>query len=592
MKAPFLWRRLAALMRPEWPSLLLGLGASVVTGVATAGWASLLGPLLSSMMTQHSFTWGPWNFDSATLFIQIPPLILALGLLKALGAWVNANAVARVAQSVLLRLRTSIQSKLLQLPPAWHAERHTGELLSHATSDVAQVELVAGGALIATTRDLLVVASLLVVGIRADWRLFLIFLVAIPGIMLPVASFGRAVRRTARQALVRMGSLTTLAAEQLQALPVVQSLDAGEAVLQRFDEEQREFQEITKKSLAIRGAYSPTVELIAAGGVAAALYFGARAVSREPALAEQLVTFLAATLLLYQPLKNLSNTAAEASRAGAALQRLFELLDTPVPPYPRRSTPPLVRTLAFEEVSLVYPDGRRALDRVSFEVRAGTTVAIVGSSGAGKTSLFTLLLGFAVPTSGRILWDGNSVENYSLPSRRSQLAWMPQEPVPLAGTLRENLLLGQPTASDAALWEALKRAQLTELVQARSLDDQVGERGLRLSGGERQRLALARALLCPASILLLDEPTRSLDVRTERAVQQGLRELPKGRTVLLIAHRLSTVRLAENIVVLSQGRVVEQGTHEVLLAKGGHYATLCAHELAAPSELPGGDDAD
>jgi subfamily B ATP-binding cassette protein MsbA len=369
-----------------------------------------------------------------------------------------------------------------------------------------------------------------------------------------------------------------MATEQLNALPVVQALRAEGPSLARFDAEHARYLQAMRRSLFIRGAFSPTTEFLGVLAVAGALVLGTKAIMVEPALAGKLVSFLAATLLVYQPVKSLSNTVSELSRAAAAATRLFEVLDSPLEPDVGLVTPPLTTELKLEDVHLVYPDGREALTGVTFEVPAGTMVALVGPSGAGKSSVISLLLDFAPLSGGVIRWNGEDLKQYSRSSRRAQLGWVPQEPVLLSGSIRANLLLGGADATDAQLWQALEHAHAALFVRgfANGLEEDVGERGGRLSGGQRQRLAIARAFLRRPTLLLLDEPTSALDAATENEVQKGLAELMEGRTTLVVAHRLSTVKRASRIVVMDQGAVVEQGSHEALIAAGGLYAKLVA----------------
>jgi subfamily B ATP-binding cassette protein MsbA len=265
-----------------------------------------------------------------------------------------------------------------------------------------------------------------------------------------------------------------------------------------------------------------------------------------------------------------------------AAERLFELADTPAQEDRGAAAAPLREALVFDGVRGGWTGDREALAGLSFTVPAGKTVALVGSSGAGKSTTLSLLLGFVTPSEGEVRWDGAPLSSLSLSSVRGQLGWVPQEPVLFSGTVRDNLLLGRPGADEGALWEALGQAGGADFVRALpgGLEEQVGERGARLSGGQRQRLALARAFLRAPSLLLLDEPTSALDAESEAAVQAGLKALMQGRTTLVVAHRLSTVRDADLICVLEAGAVVESGTHEALVKKGGRYATLLQHGLA------------
>jgi subfamily B ATP-binding cassette protein MsbA len=322
--------------------------------------------------------------------------------------------------------------------------------------------------------------------------------------------------------------------------------------------------------------------------IAVCLVVGARAVATDPKLAGALLSFLAAALLMYQPLKGLSGTFSEVVRGLSSAERLFEVLDAPdeASATATAAAPQLTRALELQNVRLVYPDGRVALDALELTVPAGKTVALVGRSGAGKSSVLSLILGLARPTSGRILWDGADVSSFSLTSLRAQVAWVSQEPLLLSGTIRENLKLGRADATDEALWRALERANARAFVDAlpKQLDEEVGERGNRLSGGQRQRLAIARAFLIEPSLLLLDEPTSSLDETAQAEVQKGLTELMAGRTVLFVAHRLSTVEAADEVCVLVEGRAVEKGRAAELRVKRGAFSQLedVAHGLIVP----------
>lgn len=572
------WLRLLSRVRPHRGTLALAVLASLVAAAAASVWASLVGPLAQGVLKGGEVTWGPFVLTRADLTFTLPLGIVAVALVKGLAGWLHAGLMARVAQGVLGTFRRDLYARLLSLPPGWFERRHSGELLSRFTSDVAQVEFSVGQALSTLAKDTLQILGLLVVCFVIDWRLFLVVFIVMPGTIVPVQRFSRAAKRTATKSQASLGALSMLTAEQLHHLPVVQGFRLERAALEKFDAEQARYLGVMKRSLFIRGAFSPTTEFLGLIGVSAAVVFGARAVLAEPALAGRLVSFLAAALLLYQPLKALSHTAQQVSAGAGAATRLFEVLDAEVPPDAGAEAKPLSKALEVRGLRLTWQDGREALKGVDFEVRAGEMVALVGPSGAGKSSVLSVLLGFVPPTAGEVLWDGVPLSQLSRRSLRGQLAWVPQEPVLLSGTVRDNLRLGRADADDAALWRALERAHAHDFVKGfeRGLDEPVGERGARLSGGQRQRLAIARAFLAEPSLLLLDEPTSALDASTEAEVQAGLAELMAGRTTLVVAHRLSTVRRAQRIVALENGVVAESGTHEELAAKGGVYARLLA----------------
>ena len=570
-----LWWRLIGFVRPWRGRVALGIVAAVVSALAAAGWAALLGPLLDSVLKAGEVGGvGPWE-------------LVGLAVLKALSSWLNTGLMTSAAQRALGSIRRALYSRLLELPPKWFEARHSGELLSRFTSDVGQVEFAVGQSLSSWAKDSFQVLALMGVCLAADPRLFLLTFVVIPGMVIPVTRFAKSARAAAKRSQASLGVLSQMASEQLANLPVVQAFQLEPASMRAFDEEQGRYLAVMKRSLFIRGAFTPTTELIGMLGAAAALTVGARAVLAEPVLASKLIQFLAAALFMYQPMKSLAGTFSQSMQGLGAAARLFEVLDAPTEPDAGVKAETL-ESLRCEGLKVVYPDGREALRGVTFEVPKGKHVALVGPSGAGKSSVVSALLGFVQPSGGAVLWNGRPLNELSRRSVRDQMAWVPQEPVLLSGSVRDNLRVGREDASEQAMWQALSRAHAADFVKAwpRGLDEDVGERGARLSGGQRQRLAIARAFLKAPSLLVLDEPTSGLDAATEVEVQAGLAELMGGQTTLVIAHRLATIRQADLIVVMENGAVVETGTHESLLAQNGVYArlivSLAPRENSAP----------
>ncbi|MFT3710351.1 MAG: ABC transporter ATP-binding protein [Archangium sp.] len=550
--------------------------ASLVAAAAGAAWASMVGPMLRALMNGGGATWAFFTFTRDELLVWLPVLIISAAVLKALASFVHAGLTGQVAQGVLSQLRRDLYGRLLSLPPKWFEARHSGELLSRFTSDVSQLEFSAAQALSSISRDTLQVLALLVVCFLTDWRLFLVTFIVLPGTIIPVSRFARSARKAATKTQASLGQLSLLVTENLSNLPVVQAYRAETRALEQFDREQGRYLTEMKRSLFVRGAFSPTTEFLGVLGVAAAVILGVRLVHDDPSFGDRLVSFLAAALFLYQPVKSLSNTASQLSLGAGAATRLFEVLDAQPEPDAGAIAPPLGEKLVFDGVQLTWADGRQALRGASFTVAAGQHVALVGPSGAGKSSAVALLIGHALPSGGTVTWDGAPLTSFSRHSVRSRIAWVPQEPVLLSGSVRENLLLGRADATDAQLWTALERAHADDFVKALpgGIEEDVGERGSKLSGGQRQRLAIARAFLKEPSLLILDEPTSALDAASEAEVQAGLEELMKGRTTLVIAHRLATVRHADLIVVMNEGQVVEWGRHDELVARGGVYAKL------------------
>ena len=581
--SPNVYRRLLGYLRPYRRLLVCGVSASLAAAAATSGYAWLVGPLLHAVLTGTPVVLAGFTLPGEQLLGVLPVLVVALAALKATAGFLQGGWMQRLGQRVMADLRAFLYARLLSQPPAFFERQHSGELLTRFTADVPLVEFSVTQALSSYVRDGLQMVALLVTCLLIDAKLFLITFVVMPLTVLPVRSFARSLKKVANRSQTSLGALTTLTAEQLQALPVVQAYGGSPRALASFEAESERYLAQMRRSLFLRGAYSPTVEVMGIAGVALAVAWGARAISGDPSLSGRLLSFLAAVLLLYQPVKSLSGTLSQVIIGLVAAERLFALADVPVPPDEGAEASPLTQALTLEGVRATYPDGREALRGVDLTVPAGARVALVGASGAGKTTLFSVLLGFMPPSGGTVEWDGTPMSQLKPSSVRAQLAWVPQEPVLFSGSVRHNLLLGRPEATDAEVWEALRLAHAEDFVGALpgGLDEPVGERGARLSGGQRQRLALARAFLRRPSVLLLDEPTSALDAQSEAAVGAGLAALMKGRTVLVIAHRLSTVRDADLIVVLDAGRVVEAGTHAELSARGGRYAQLLGEGAVA-----------
>jgi ATP-binding cassette, subfamily B, bacterial MsbA len=581
--SPHVYRRLLGYLRPYRRLLVAGLGASVVAAAATSAYAWLVGPLLRAVLTGEAVTLAGWSLPPGEMLRRLPLLVVAVAAVKATAQFLQGGWMQRLGQRVMADLRGFFYSRLLTQPPAFFERRHSGELLSRFTADVPLVEFSVTQALSSYVKDGLQILALLVTCALIDGKLFLLTFVVMPATVVPVSRFARSLKKVATRSQASLGVLSSLTSEQLQNLPVVQAYGGVPRALATFDAEAERYLGEMRRSLFLRGAFSPTVEMLGIVGVALVVMWGARAVAAEPALAGRLLSFIAAALLLYQPVKSLSGTLSQVLTGMVAAERLFAIADEPAPPDEGREAAPLAKALVLEDVRATYLDGREGLRGVSLTVPAGARVALVGASGAGKTTLFSVLLGFLPASGGMVRWDGVPLSELKPSSVRGQMAWVPQEPVLFSGTVRHNLLLGRPEASDAELWEALALAHAEDFVRALpgGLEEPVGERGSRLSGGQRQRLALARAFLRRPSLLLLDEPTSALDATSEAAVGEGLAELMKGRTVLVIAHRLSTVRDADLIVVLDAGQVVESGTHAELVARQGRYAQLLGEGAVA-----------
>jgi subfamily B ATP-binding cassette protein MsbA len=409
--------------------------------------------------------------------------------------------------------------------------------------------------------------------------------------------FARRLKRIATRGQEQIGSLLSLLHEALQGVRIVQAFGMERYEEEKFGAEQRRYLVTMRRSFFVRAIFTPTIELMAAVGIAATIVVAARAVEHGELRPERVISFLATIVLLYQPLKNLGGTGQGVMPGLAGARRLYEVLDLPEEPVEHTSAvelPRLRSEVRFETVSFRYPARAGASDGpgvnsaplvlrdVDLTLRRGEVVALVGPSGSGKTSLLQLVPRFADPTSGRVLVDGRDVREARVESLRAQISLVAQETFLFNDTVRANIAYGRPDVPLARIEEAARAARADGFIRAlpRGYDSLVGERGATLSGGQRQRIAIARALLKDAPILLLDEATSSLDTESEREVQRALDRLMEDRTCLVIAHRLSTIQNADRIAVLVQGRIVELDTHEELLRLRGEYARLHALQFA------------
>ncbi len=588
------YRRLWRLLMREPGQLVLALACMAGGAVATGGFALLTGPAVRLLFTGAAPAGGTGRFEA---FLQslppgqarafLPLALLALTAARAACSYVQTERMGALTLRAVAELQEGLHGKLLSLPISYFQGRHTGELFSRFGNDLGEVQRALGQGLASGLRDALQIAALVVVSAFLDVRLLLLAALAIPATVWPIARFAGALRRISSEAQGMQAKQVAAAQEALSSAAILHAYGAEEAALRAYGHGEESLIAVQRRSFALRAAFSPTIELLAI--VALALVLFAVSLSPSSLPPAKLLSFLGAVLLTYQPLKSLANSSQWIVPGLTAAERIFAVLDAVPTVADRPSARALGRAageLRFERASVQYGP-KTALSELDLTVRAGERIGLVGPSGAGKTTLLHLVPRLLDPSSGLLLLDGLDVRDATLESLRKQVALVAQDVFLFDASVAENVAAAAPGAPSARIEAALEAAGALEFVRQLpdGLQTRLGERGASLSGGQRQRLAIARALLKDAPILLLDEATSALDAVTETQIQRALGGLMAGRTVLIVAHRLSTVRTVDRLLVMDQGRIVEQGSHLTLWAAGGLYRKLCDLQdgVAAPA---------
>ena len=581
MTSTQLYFRLLRYVKPYWGVFALSIFGMLITAATEVALPMAVKPFLD----------GTFVKKDPFLITWVPIFMVLLYVVRGAGAYLGTYASAWVGNKVVMDLRDLMFRRMLALPLGFFHDNTTGNLISRFTFDAAQVTGAATNVVTVLIKDSVTILGLLAYLLYIDWKLTLISLIMVPPIAVVVRIFNVRLRNMSRKTQDAMGDITQVLQETVECNKVVKIFGGQEYEAQRFATTSNRLRGYSMKQTAAAAGNVPIVQLLAAMAVAVVVYYATLKAQSDATTVGGFVSFLAAMLLLTPPLKRLTGVAEHLQRGLAAAESVFALLDEK--PEKDEGKVALERArgdIGFHNASFRYPRADQpALKNVTLSIRAGETIALVGSSGGGKTTFANLVPRFYHPDSGTITIDGHDIEALSLASLRRNIALVSQEVALFNDTVAANIAYGQAAgASREVIERAAAAAHALEFIRAmpQGFDTLIGENGVRLSGGQRQRLAIARTVLKDAPILILDEATSALDSESEKHVQAALEQLMQGRTTIVIAHRLSTIENADRIVVLDKGEIAEIGTHAELLALGGIYANLHGLQYSLGSSEP------
>lgn len=578
-----IYLRLLRLLPPYKVQLVMAFVCMAGFALSNGAFAYLIGPVMKFLFANE--TGAEVNFIPFDLLViprekmllAIPLAIIVVAVVKGLSSYGQSFFMGYVGQGVIKDIRKSLYDRMLSLPVGFFTSTPTGTLVSRLTNDVNLLQTTTAEAMATTLKQSLTIIVLAIVVISLDWKLALAAGIALPLSVYPMRKLGKRMKKVSTQGQVSMGMLNALLHEAIAGIRIVKAFCMEGYESARFQKENERYTQNQVKAIRVRAISSPLMETVGAVGFAVTIWFAAYRISQGTLKAETFISFFASVIMFYQPIKALNGVNLSIQQGLAAASRIFEIMDMKGEAGDRggREITGVNDAIEFRSVAFNY-GGEEVLKSIDLKVKKGEVIAIVGSSGAGKTTFVNLIPRFYDVSGGSILVDGTDIRELTLKSLRSQTGIVSQQVILFNDTVKRNIAYGEKEMDDAGVVRAAKAANAHDFIMRlpEGYETVIGEGGVRLSGGERQRLSIARAIFKNAPVLILDEATSALDTESELEVQRAIANLMEGRTTFVIAHRLSTVRNADRIIVLSNGRIMEMGRHDELLSKGGEYSRL------------------
>jgi len=563
-----IFNRLLKLATPYYVRFILAMICMLIAGALQSSLAVLVKPALDDIFLAKNPAAMKW----------IPLAVIGIFLIKGICNYGQTILMSFIGLRIVTNLRNKLYEQIQKQSLAFFTQHPTGILMSRITNDVVSIQAASSEAVTSLIKDTVTLITLIGVIFYTDWKLAIIAVVVFPLTIYPISRLGKKMRKVATSTQITMGTLSSLLQETISGTRIVKAFGMEPYENERFAAESERLFKLNMKAVSVNAISHPLMEFLGGLGIAAVIFYGGYNVVQGNSTPGTFFSFLAALLMLYEPVKRLTNVNNTIQQGIAGAERVFSIIDR-IPDIEDKpgamDLPPISRSIDIENITFRY-EKTDVLKNVSLSVKVGEVVAFVGMSGGGKTSLVNLIPRFYDVSAGRILIDGRDIRDVSIKSLRNQIAIVTQQTILFNDTVKNNIAYGDIDRTEDDIVNAAKAANAHDFIMKLPLkyDTNIGELGTKLSGGEKQRISIARALLKNAPILILDEATSSLDTEAEIEVQEALDNLMHGRTTLVIAHRLSTIRNADRIIALVNGKIVEEGNHETLLAKRGEYFRL------------------